>query len=112
MAQLRIVWLSYLGTLGAITFVVLVLSLGDVAAADLSPLQVAAVVALVGLACLAAPRLLTPPADERAAFFLRLAFAEAPALAGFIGFLLTGSAIPFVAGLAFALPAMLQARPD
>ena len=74
--------------------------------------SVAAVVVAVGLATLAAPRLLTrplrcenesaPAESYRQRFFLRIAFAEAAALVGFIGFILSGAGWLYSVGALFS----------
>lgn len=108
---LRGIYLSFVVAIGMIGGVVVILETTEaIESTDVVPVAVVAVV-VVGLATLAAPRFLTRPLrceDEsalaegyRQRFFLRIAFAEAAALVGFIGFIVSGAGWVYPLGALF-----------
>lgn len=86
-----------------------------------STTTVSLVVAAFGVAVVAAPRLVERDldcSDDRSLtrsytnrFFLRLAFGEPPALAGFVGFVLCGNPLVYGLGLVFAAVGSRRAAP-
>jgi hypothetical protein len=106
---------------------VVVTTWGDVGAdATADPALAAVAIAVVGTACLFGPRVVNPRLDcenlvetYRRRFFLRLAFAELPALLAFVGVIFTGEAwlylvglVPTVVGFARAAPTAARLAAD
>jgi ABC-type Co2+ transport system permease subunit len=88
----------------------------------LAPVDVAIGVVVYGVFSVFAPRLIEKPldcsADQRLAgtyrtrFFLRLAFANAAALLGFVGFMLSNNGWFYVLGVAFAAIGFYRVAPS
>ena len=122
LVALRTVFMAFAAGLAGVTVVVAVLSLTAGFESSVPTLPAAAVVALVGLAGIAAERMASKPLDctsdeslaagYRARFFVRMALAEAAALAGFVAFVLTASPVPYAVGLAFAVLGFARAAPS
>lgn len=109
---LRGIYLSFVIALGMIGVVVGILETTEgIGSTDVLPVAVV-VVAAVGLATLAAPLLLIRPLPcesesalaegYRQRFFLQVAFAEAAALVGFIGFIVSGAGWLYPVGALFS----------
>lgn len=119
----RALFVSFAGAFLLIGFVVVILARASSLTANrivgLSPMAVAVVT--VGATCLAAPSWIERPLDcsddarlvasYRVRFFLRLAFAEATVLLGFVGFLLTGRWWMYPLGGAFAAAGLVRLAP-
>lgn len=118
---LRTVFVAFAAGLTGVTIVVAVLSVVADLESSVSTLPAAAVVALVGFAGVAVERMAAKPLDctsdeslavsYRARFFVRMALAEAAAMAGFVAFVLTASPLPYAVGLAFAVLGFARAAP-
>jgi hypothetical protein len=115
---------GYLVMLAAIGLVVVVLSVwadGGSRSSNLSTPIVAVGVTAVGALCLVASQLARSNVDcstdrsvaewYRSRFFVRIAFADASALAGFAGFVLVWSAWVYLIGLLFALIGFVRLAP-
>lgn len=110
---LRRMYVSFVVAIGLVGVVVAILetTADDIGSTGVLPVAVL-VVAAVGLATLAAPRLLARPlrcenesalADGyRQRFFLQIAFAEAAALVAFIGFIVSGAGWLYPVGALFS----------
>lgn len=116
---IRAVFVSFLVALALLSLVVLILRLDT--EDGLSPGPVAAGVIGFGVTMQLFGRLVERPLDGsspgaligsyRTRFFLRVAFAEASALAGFVGFILTGHEWVYAAGLVVALVGFARLAP-
>lgn len=117
---LRGVYLSFVMAIGMIGLVVAVLETTADDFGSTAVLPVAAIVVALGLATLAAPMLLTRPLrcesesalaeGYRQRFFLRLAFAEAAALVGFIGFIVSSAGWLYPVGALFSAIGFVEAQ--
>jgi peptidoglycan/LPS O-acetylase OafA/YrhL len=117
---LRGIFLSFTTALLLVGVVVVVLESAEGLGGTVSDTPASVGIALMGLASLAGSRLERPlPCgdDARLAksytqrFFLRLALAEAAALAGFVAFVLTGSGWMYPLGLLFTAIGFAQLAP-
>ena len=119
---LRSVFVTFGVALALIGLVVLILwSTSSLGTDGSSTTTVAVAVGAFGLATLAAGRLVERRldcSDDRSLtssyttrFFLRLAFGESPALAGFVGFILCGNPLVYFLGVAFAAGGFWRAAP-
>ncbi len=109
---LRSLFLSFCAAVALVGVVVAILSAGEGmdGSADAGPVAIA--VALAGVALLVASTWRRPldgtseatlAESYRKRFFLRMAFAESAALLGFVGFILTGNPVVYVAGAVFTV---------
>ncbi len=117
---LRGIFLSFTTALLLVGVVVVVLESADGLGGTVSDTPATVGVALIGLASLAGSRLERPlPCEDDAGlarsytqrFFLRLASAEAAALAGFVAFVLTGSGWMYPLGGLFTAIGFAQVAP-
>lgn len=120
--MLRLLFTSFVTTLVLIGLVVLFIG-GSVATGSggPSPPLVAAGVVAFGLVSVVAPRLIERPLDcssevalltgYRTRFFLRIAFAEAAALVGFVGVFLSGEAWMYPLGALFTAVGFIRVAP-
>lgn len=118
---LRQVLVSFGVALVLIGVVVAVLSAGDQPVDGPSSGIVAGVIIGYGVLSVVLPRMIEPPLDcssdaalagaYRTRFFLRVAFADATALLGFVGFFLTGEAWLYPLGAAFTVVGFLRLAP-
>jgi hypothetical protein len=117
---LRAMFTSVVMTLVAFG-VVLALIAGGMEPDGTSTSVVAAGVAMIGALSLVLPRVVEQPLDcssegalvggYRTRFFLRVAFAEAAALAGFVGAFLTGEAWMYLVGMPFTAVGFVRLAP-
>jgi hypothetical protein len=120
---IRSVFLSYCVTLVGVGVVTAVIQSTDSLSGGpgWSPGPVTVAVGLAGVLCLVAIRVVERPLDPstdatlaggyRTRFFLRLAFAEVPALLGFVAFLVSSQAWMYLIGGAFSLIGLWRAAP-
>ncbi|MHB8465493.1 MAG: hypothetical protein ACYDH6_24485 [Acidimicrobiales bacterium] len=121
--SIRLLFVNFVGALAMVGMVVGVLTQSSTVSRNrtIDAVPAAVVLALIGVASAAAPpriehdldcssagRLL---ASYRIRFFLRVAFAEAPALFGFVGFIGTGRWWMYPLGLVFAAVGLLRLAP-
>ena len=119
--MLRQLFTAFATALVLIGLVVLLLSSGNSSENAMSPGIVAAGVAGYGVVSVFIPRLVERPLDctdagallvsYRTRFFLRIAFADAAALVGFVGFFLADSWWLYPLGAAFALAGFVRLAP-
>lgn len=118
---LRSVYLTFVAALASIALVVVILDAAGEAVGRVGEGQAAVVVVVVGLATLAAPRLIRRPlpcassrqlaAGYRTRMFVDIAFAEAAALVGFVGFMLSGAGWIYLVGAGFSAIGFTRSAP-
>ena len=120
--MMRMVFVYFVQTLVILAVVVIALSVSDtIPGSDVDPMVAALAVAAVGGMGLVLARVVPPALDcttsatlvgtYRTRFFIRLALAEAGAMAGFVGFIVTGRPILFLLGTAFTAAGFARAAP-
>jgi hypothetical protein len=118
---LRVIFLSFVVALAAIGVVVTILEANDALGNTTPEGPVAVVVAALGAASLVAGPALRRPlpcgsavelaAGYRTRFFVQVAIAESVALAGFVGFILTGAGWLYPLGAAFSAVGFARLAP-
>ncbi|MGK2929128.1 MAG: hypothetical protein ACSLFO_06065 [Acidimicrobiales bacterium] len=119
--MLRLLFTAFATALVFIGIVVLTLSTGDDADGSMSATVVAAGVVAYGFVSVTVPRLVGRALDcsspetliggYRTRFFLRIAYADAAALIGFVGFFLSGDWWLYPLGAFFSLIGFIQLAP-
>lgn len=118
---MRIIWIAFCNALTFIWVpVVLIRANGGIDAA-FSTTPVLVVTATIGVFAQLVGFRYSPSYDFSApalfatsfqrAFFIRLAFAEVAGLVGFVGFVLSGSVLPYAVGYVLSLAGMIDAAP-
>jgi hypothetical protein len=117
----RMVFLAFSSSLVGVGFVALFLAAGPGSENDLDVTTTTVGVAVAGAILVALSRNLGPAlscdsplalaSSYRSRFFLRLGLANAAALVGFVGVVLAGSAMPYAAGLAWAVVGFVRVAP-
>jgi F0F1-type ATP synthase membrane subunit c/vacuolar-type H+-ATPase subunit K len=117
---LRGLFLSFCAAIALVGLVVLVLSAGEGIEQGADGTTVAIAVAVAGVVLLVASAWRRPldgsseqalAQSYRRRFFLRMAFAEAAALLGFVGFILTGNPAIYLVGAAFTVVGFVLLAP-
>jgi hypothetical protein len=110
---MRVVFAAFVASVAVLGVVVVVLAAAGGVSGSLSVVVAVVVVAAVGLVTPPVARTATPDPDcstvaslrrtYSSRFFLRLALADAPAVAGLVGFLLSGVPFVYAVGLGFTV---------